>query len=183
MQTLYIINGHPCTGKTTFAQKASEKYDVPLFTKDAYKEIIFDTVGWSDREYSTKVGIAAWHILYQTVGQVLSTGASAMIEANFTEYSRTEIQGCIDRSSEGINIIEVFFHTKQDVLLARFRERAFDPEQRHPGHADDQAIGDALAKIAQPSQPLRFSSNVIEVDTTDFTQVEYREIYRAIDEV
>jgi predicted kinase len=65
MKTLLIlISGFSCTGKTTLARKIAEKYSLPLISRDDIKESLFDSLGYSDREWSKKLGIASYDLLY-----------------------------------------------------------------------------------------------------------------------
>lgn len=56
---LIIITGLLGTGKTTLAKKISKKFKYPLVYKDAFKEILFDTLGYNNRELINKFGIAS----------------------------------------------------------------------------------------------------------------------------
>lgn len=44
-----LVNGLPATGKTTLARRIATDLRLPLLAKDAIKETLFDTLGWSDR--------------------------------------------------------------------------------------------------------------------------------------
>ena len=35
--TLIIVTGAPATGKSTLAERLSDEFDLPLFTKDGFK--------------------------------------------------------------------------------------------------------------------------------------------------
>src|SRR3989442_1170409 len=49
---LVLVNGLPGTGKTTVARKISDHFHWPCFSKDVFKELIFDGLGWSDKAWS-----------------------------------------------------------------------------------------------------------------------------------
>ena len=42
---LIIINGAPCTGKTTLGRKLAKQLCLPFLSKDGIKEVLFDTLG------------------------------------------------------------------------------------------------------------------------------------------
>ena len=48
---LIIINGAPCTGKTTLGRKLAKQLRLPFLSKDGIKEVLFDTLGWEDGGY------------------------------------------------------------------------------------------------------------------------------------
>jgi predicted kinase len=74
--TLIIVTGHPATGKTTLSRALASGLRLPLLSKDTFKELMFDGLGWSDREWSRSVGATAISILYHTAATILSSGQS-----------------------------------------------------------------------------------------------------------
>ena len=85
MQTplLVIVTGLPCTGKTTLVQKIAAELRLPLITKDGIKERLFDSLGWSDREWSKKLGKATFDLLFYFIEVELRAGHSLIAEARF----------------------------------------------------------------------------------------------------
>lgn len=73
-QLLILITGHPCTGKTTLGKRLAEELNLPFVSKDDFKELLFDTLGWKDREWSKKLGTASYTILYHVAESILKTG-------------------------------------------------------------------------------------------------------------
>jgi 2-phosphoglycerate kinase len=45
-----VITGPPCAGKTTIARRVAERFSLPWMGKDMVKELLFDALGWQDRE-------------------------------------------------------------------------------------------------------------------------------------
>ena len=64
---LIIVNGPPGSGKTTLGTRIAETFDLPFINKDGIKELLFDTLGWSDREWSKRLGAATYTILYHII--------------------------------------------------------------------------------------------------------------------
>ena len=64
---LIIISGPPCAGKTTLAKLLGERFALPVMGKDTLKELLFDTLGWQDRERSRAFGRASNELLFQFV--------------------------------------------------------------------------------------------------------------------
>ena len=56
---LLIVNGLPGSGKTTLSRELAPRLGLPLISKDDIKELLFDQLGWSDREQSKRFGGAA----------------------------------------------------------------------------------------------------------------------------
>ena len=54
-----LVSGLPATGKSTMAAYLSKQLGIPVFSKDAIKERLFDTLGFSSREEKVRLGVAA----------------------------------------------------------------------------------------------------------------------------
>ena len=57
-----IVTGPPGAGKSTLAEYLARELCLPLISKDGIKEILFDTLGWHDREWSKKLGHASFEL-------------------------------------------------------------------------------------------------------------------------
>jgi ATPase family associated with various cellular activities (AAA) len=58
-----LITGLPGTGKTTVGRRIADHFGWPFITKDAFKELIFNGLGWSDkrgRSGSARRCTASW---------------------------------------------------------------------------------------------------------------------------
>ena len=87
---LIIVSGPPCSGKTTIAKRLSSDVGIPLFYKDGFKERLFDSLGWKDRDWSKKIGFASLDVLFYIAEVMLSSGKSVMLESNFKSESSTK---------------------------------------------------------------------------------------------
>ena len=61
---LILISGMPASGKSTMAVHLSRELGIPMFSKDAIKERLYDSVGFHSRAEKVQLGVAAMHILY-----------------------------------------------------------------------------------------------------------------------
>lgn len=61
---LILISGFSCTGKTTLAKLIAKRYSLPLIGRDDIKESLYNSLGYKDREWSKKLGIASYDLLY-----------------------------------------------------------------------------------------------------------------------
>ena len=59
-QTLIIVSGFSCSGKTTLASKIGNHFALPVLDRDDFKESLFDSLGYSDRQWSKKLGYASY---------------------------------------------------------------------------------------------------------------------------
>lgn len=159
---LVLISGPPAGGKTSLSMNVAAALELPLFTKDEIKERLFDTIGWSDVEWSKKLGGATYELLFWIIERCVSSCVSLVMESTFhPEWHRARLHELMSRC--GVRLIEVHCTADPDVLTARFRRRT-----RHPGHRDEEVVDtfeDDLAKGAHG--PLAIGDVLIEVDTTD----------------
>lgn len=129
---LLLISGAPCTGKTTIGRQLAADLRLPFLSRDDIKDLLFDTLGWSDREWSRKLGTASWELLYYFLEIELGAGRSLMVESNFRPESATaKLKALHQRHS--YTLIQILCNTEHDVLLRRFAARAASGE-RPSGH-------------------------------------------------
>jgi predicted kinase len=76
---LILLVGLPGTGKTTLAKQLAVDLEIPVIGKDEIKKILFDTLGWKDREWSVRLGGASFDLLYLLIEKMLSAGSSFML--------------------------------------------------------------------------------------------------------
>lgn len=165
---LILVTGAPASGKTTIARKIAEDLSLPLISRDEIKERLFDVLGYSDREWSRKIGDASWSIFHSTVQQLSQFPQSFIAESNFCV-------GVDEAKLPSTNLIQVHCTAVKDVLLRRFEERA--QSDRHPGHADMEKIDELKVQIESGDfAPLALDAPLIEVDTTDIKTVELQNV-------
>lgn len=167
---LIIVHGRPATGKTTIARHLAERLNIPLITKDDIKELLFDSLGWSDRAWSRKLGGATYPILMYVAESFLKAGRSLMLESNFPFESNHEIQVLAKRTP--FQAVQVICQADAQTISLRFERRQEDGT-RHPGHAapdliDEMRRGQHISRTV----PLELLGEVLEVDTNDFQSID-----------
>jgi predicted kinase len=131
---LVVIQGAPGVGKTTIARRIRQDIALPLLGKDDIKELLFEHLPQSNREFSRLQGMVSFEMLYTFARTFLKKGTSVIIEGAFhTELSRQNIQAILEET--GADFFEIFCHLDEDVRRQRFEERSKDGT-RHPAHLD-----------------------------------------------
>ncbi len=167
--TAIIVTGPPASGKTTLARAIAMEFHLPLFCKDDIKELLFDHLGWSDREWSRKCGIATYGILYYLIASELRAQKSFIVESNFQPDFDTPKLLALQKEFD-CRFIQVRLDAQKDVLLKRFHERNAS-KNRHPGHCDEDNEPAFIKSYALRHGSLKIGGELFDIDTTDFSKV------------
>src|SRR5215203_4856108 len=128
---LLVVTGLPCTGKTTLGKYLAGQLKLPFIHKDGIKETLFDSLGWKDRTWSSKLGAATYDLLYYVVETLMSANLSLVVESNFhNELAGPTLGGLITKYE--YSCAQVLCKAEGRLLIERFRERA-ESAERHPG--------------------------------------------------
>ena len=144
---LVVIGGPPATGKTTLGKQLAADTQIPFIHKDGIKETLFDRLGSGDREWSRTLGLVSYDLLYHFAEALLAAQKPVIIESNFSPEPAAPVFAA--RSLSGT---------------------------RHKGHNDDLAQSEFAPVLrAGKIAPIPFapSAELVTVDTTDFSQVDY----------
>jgi len=131
------------------ARALAEALDMPCFSKDEIKELLFDTLGVGDVDWSKRLGSAAMEILCSVTAEL----PTAVIDCNFRPIGADRF------TTPDARVVEVFCHVPPEVAERRFAHRS-----RHEGHRDAERLGEVAGWIAV-AEPLRIGPHR-EVDTT-----------------
>jgi predicted kinase len=181
---LVLIGGAPATGKTMLAQRLAGELALPLFAKDAIKERLFDTLGWSDRAWSQRIGPAAFELLFDIVEAQMRAGASCIVEGNF--YRDIATPRLLDfQRRYAFTFVQVICVCEAETAVERFRAR-WEAGRRHPGHVEDTFLAAGFAEQLREQMargvydPLALDGPVLTFDTNDLTALDDAPILAAI---
>lgn len=191
-----LVTGIPAAGKSTMAEVMSKKLKLPVLSKDAIKELLFDHVGFQSRAEKVKLGIASMEIMYYAAGQLMKTGQPFILENNF-EYS----------SEQGMrNLLQTYQYPALTITLTgdykviyqRFLERE-NSSDRHRGHVVNDCYPEKKEKSPETitSKTISYENFVrgieqrgfdafcadgrqIKVDTTDFSKIDMEALFSQI---
>jgi predicted kinase len=165
-----VISGLPCTGKTALGTRIAREFSIPFFSKDGFKERLFDELGWSDRAWSKKLGLASYKLLFYALETQLEVGRSCIIEANFYPEFHTQILNDFKRQYE-FEFFQIHCHALPKILLERFQTR-WASGTRHPGHADHVTLPEMETLVYQKPFRLELAGTTWDLDTSDLATLE-----------
>lgn len=140
-----IVTGAPASGKSTLGRELARRLQVPFLSKDLFKEVLFDHLGWSNREWSRRLGGASMALLYRSAGALLAAGQSVALEANFyAEWDTPELLRLA--SVHSCRFVQVVCSASGATLVERYRRRATTGE-RHPGHTESEPLEETLQRL------------------------------------
>lgn len=185
-----LVAGPPASGKSTLAARLSERLGLPMVSKDALKEVLFDTLGFASRQEKVALGVAAMELLYAFAQAQMRVGKPFILENNFEDASKSHLQELLARY--GYTAITLRMAGDPAVLYQRFLARNASPE-RHRGHVVNDRYPEAEPGRAAATPTLegfargiagrgmdRFAvpGPLLEVDATDFAREDLEAIVR-----
>jgi hypothetical protein len=176
---IIIVHGLPCTGKTTVARKIAAEFSFPLIEKDGFKEILFNTLGWSDREWSKRLGHASLELIFYVLRSHLTTHQPLIIDCNFHPQFHNQRFQEITAGYDFLPL-QVLCWAEGQTLYRRFCERT---GARHPGHVDETLTEELLQPLlAGKADPLSIGGDIYELQTTDFEAIDYSMLFQWLEE-
>lgn len=193
-----IVTGMPAAGKSTMAEAISKKLKLPVISKDAIKELLFDHVGFQSREGKVNLGIASMQIMYYVADQLMRTGQSFILENNFESSSEHEMKALLEKYQYPVLTMTLTgdYHT----IYQRFLKRESSPD-RHRGHVVNDCYPEKKESDSNERKVTSISyenyvhgvkrrgfdtfsvgGRQIKVDTTDFSQIDMEELLSQIAE-
>ena len=131
MKRLLLITGDLAVGKSTFAEILSKRYNTVVMYKDKVKEVLGDTIGFTNYGQKRIMDFAATRVLLHAADGLLAASNSCILINNFRDDNKEEVCSLIEKY--GCACVTVFFGGDCDVFYRRYVERDNNHE-RHLGH-------------------------------------------------
>ena len=176
---LIIVTGAPAAGKTTVGRRLADGLRLPFIYKDGIKELLFDKLGWEDREWSKRLGAAAIDVLFHMVETQLRASQPCVAEANFYPEFDTSRFLVLNRAYR-FSPLQVVCTSDATVLTERYRARAAGGN-RHPGHLDQMLWQEFDAEARKDAHcAMALGGPVVHLDTSNLASVDYTALGHAI---
>ncbi len=189
-----LVTGIPAAGKSTMAKTIAERLKLPIISKDAMKEILFDNVGFQSRKEKVNLGVASMEIMYYVVEQLMKAGQAFILENNFEYSSEPGIKNLLEQYQYSVLIITLTGDYR--VIYQRFLERESSPD-RHRGHVVNDCYPEKKGKEVLRTTSISYENYVygieqrgfdtflvnekqIKVDTTDFSKIDMEKLFSEI---
>ncbi len=173
-----VISGLSCTGKTALGRRVAQEFRLPYFSKDTFKERLFDELGWSDRAWSKKLSLLSYKLLFDVLEAELAVGRSSIIEGNFDPAVHVPIFENLQQQYD-FETFQIHCHAKPEILLERFRAR-WEGGSRHPGHADNVTLPEMEALVQQKPVRLELAGTTWDLDTSNLEVLETHDLIAAL---
>ena len=181
---MIIVTGAPGTGKTTLSKKLSERYSIPLVAKDEIKELLFDSLGIGDRQWSLQLSKASYNLLFNFIAKLHMTNNPFIVEGNF--YNGEATQNFLKpKPNTDFKVLQIQCYTEPETLYERYKARDNSCE-RHQGHIHQLPEFNEYKTKVLDSKCYRLdieNSVYIDLNTTSFELVNYEHLYNQIEDV
>lgn len=176
---LIIVTGRPAAGKSTLANWLATELKLPVVSKDRIREVLFDQLGWKDRQWAQQLGRASIDLMFYFAQTQLMSGNSIIMDNAFHPDETTPRVLAL-KAKTNAEIVQIICNAKSETLFQRFKERA-ESGNRHPGHGDFE-VQEALWRNLNKEFPLAMDigGKQIELNTADFSDFKYSDVLAVV---
>lgn len=180
MKKLLLVMGDLATGKSTFANMLSQRFDTVLFCKDPIKETLAETFGYTNRAENLKLSYATADLMYLILREFARINKDLILESNF-RIGELEKLHQIAREND-YQVLTLVLRGDVEILHKRYLNRMHN-ENRPAVHLcaefnTIEGFGDYLESLRSPTVP----GKAIYIDANDFDYQTNPEILTRIDE-
>lgn len=170
MKNLLLITGDIATGKSTFAQILSQRYNVNLFFKDSTKEVLGDTIGFKDRNENKKLSIASVNLMFFIFNEFAKLNKSLILESNFNGEELETIYKLADKN--GYNVLTIALYGSVEILHKRYINRKNNQNRHHVHLSTSIENFDEFKKCSDYIQNIKLPSDSMIINADSFSYQE-----------
>ena len=180
MKKLILVNGDVAAGKSHLAVLIKERFNLPLFTKDEYKEALAETHPYRNYEESHLLSLMAMDQLFDSFEKLAKEGKDVVLEANFRGEHLDRLEKI--NKQYGYQILNIDLTGSVEVLHQRYVNRILY-ENRHPVHVvNDLRDFDKFKEYTLSRRNERKIGKVIIVNADDFSCQSDERLFKQIEE-
>lgn len=179
MKRLLLITGDLATGKSTFADMLSKRYDTVVFMKDTIKEVLGDTIGFANREENLKLSKATMELMIFVFTEFATLDKDLILEANFHKADLERLQEIA--TAHNYEVMVLVLRGDVNILHKRYLNRIYK-ENRHPVHLSTTLdIFDDFKKYVETGRKEEIIGNALKIDANDFSYQQDETLLSEID--
>jgi len=172
MAKIIIVTGCLAALKSTIAQRLSRDLGILCLTKDSIKEVLGDTIGFSDRQDNLKLSQATFQLMKYFVIQQVLIDSNTIIESNFRLAELSQLAEVFSQLPG--SVLTLYLTGQPEILYQRYCERYPTRHEVHnsTGILDYQTFADNFSNHS-PDESL---GRLVEIDTTVFEVEHYQAV-------
>lgn len=179
MRKLLLITGDLATGKSTFSNILSQRYHVNVFFKDSIKEVLGDTIGFSDRTENKKLSNASMRLMFFIFSEFAKLGKDLILESNFHTEELEKLHE-IARDNN-YQVLTISLYGNVEILHQRYLNR-INNENRHPVHLSTTLdMFEDFKKCSDYLNNVKIPGDVIRVNADEFSYQNNQELLSDLD--
>ncbi len=180
MNKLLLIMGDLATGKSTFASILSHRYNTNMFYKDSIKEVLGDTIGFSNREENKKLSNATMALILFIFSEFGKLNKNLILESNFHTEELKEIHKIANENN--YDVLTLVLRGETELLHKRYLNRIHN-ENRHSVHLSTTLdTFDAFKWCTDYLRTAQIPGNAIYINADDFSYQADNDILSKVDE-
>jgi len=156
------------------ADELATRLGILRISKDAIKEKLFDTLGYSDKSWSRNASAAAHRVMDYVAEGELAIGRPIILESNFKAGIDDDRFAAIAKKFD-VPIVQILCWAQEPVIFERFMARR-QQGKRHAGHVEIDTAQIRKDHAGGKIPVLSVADATLEIETTDFNTVNYHTI-------
>ena len=180
MKKLLLIMGDLATGKSTYANILSKRYHTNVFYKDSIKEVLGDTIGFSNREENLILSRATMELMFFIFSEFSKLDKNLILESNF---HKTELERLHKIAHEnGYEVLTLVLRGEVEILHKRYLNRIYN-ENRHPVHLSAETkVFEEFKRYVESTRKEEIPGRTIHIVADSFLYQTDEKILESIDE-
>ena len=180
MRRLLLVRGDLAAGKSFFADILSQRYGANVFHKDSLKEVLGDTIGFTNREENQKLSRAAIELMRFLFAESAKLDKDLILESNFHKEEMERLYELAAKSQYEVLILEL--RGEPEILHKRFLNR-IAKENRHPVHLTVKLDKfEDIKRCIESARAEEICGDVLEINADDFSYQTDAMVLARIDE-